>query len=557
MKSRLVRCSALAVVAVLAAATTSCSADRGRGGTLVISAAGDPDMLFPPMQRQQQAREATDLLFDRLAEIGSDLNTIGDAGWTPKLARGWEWSLDSMQVTFHLEPRARWHDSVPVRAADVLFAYSVYTDPAIGSSDGALMASMIDSLTIRDSVTFTVWYGQPRPERFYSFVYWLVPLPEHLLGTVPRDSLRTSAFARAPVGSGPFRFVRWEPRQRVEIESVPDYYLGRARVDRVIWTIVPEGQTAVQRVFAGEADFIGVPLSPADVADIASHPGVRPVRLGSTQYTYLQFNMVEGASGQPHPILANRELRRALTLALDRDAVARNLLDSLARVPLGPVARVQWSADSSLRQLPFDRAEAARILDSLGWAAGRDGMRARGGRPLRIGVAFPASSVPRQRLATLLQEQWRAVGVNAEIERLEVSALMQRVADGRFDAVLMTVAPAPSPSGIRQTWSTAALTMSNGLNLGRYSNPAIDALIDSAVSASSIDAARAHYRAAYQALLDDAAAIWLVEPTVVGAVNARVTLPTLRHDAWWASIPAWRVTGERPQAVADTATRTP
>jgi peptide/nickel transport system substrate-binding protein len=557
MRSRFVRSAALAAIAALAVLASSCAVDRGRGGTLVISTAGDPDLLFPPMQRQQQAREVTDLLFDKLAEIGSDLNTIGDAGWTPRLARGWEWSLDSMEVTFHLEPRARWHDSVPVRASDVLFAYSVYTDPAIGSSDGALMASMIDSLTLRDSVTFTVWYGEPRPERFYSFVYWLVPLPEHLLGSVPRDSLRTSAFARAPVGNGPFRFVRWEPRQRVEVEAVRDYYLGAARLDRVIWTIVPDGQTAVQRMFAGEADFIGVPLSPADVADISNHSQIRSVRLGSTQYTYLQFNMVDGASGRPHPILANREMRRALTLAVDRRAVARNLVDSLARVPFGPFARAQWSADSSLRQLLFDRDEAARILDSLGWVAGGDGMRSRGGRPLSIGVAFPASSSQRQGLATVLQEQWRAVGVNAELERLEVSAMMSRVGAGQFDAVLMTVAPAPSPSGIRQTWSTAAHSMSNGLNLGKYSNAAIDASIDSAVSASSIDAARAHYRAAYQGLLDDAAAIWLLEPIVVGAVNGRVTLPMLRTDAWWTSIPGWRVTGAPPPAVSDTATRTP
>jgi ABC-type transport system substrate-binding protein len=99
--------------------------------------------------------------------------------------------------------------------------------------------------------------------------------------------------------------------------------------------------------------------------------------------------------------------------------------------------------------------------------------------------------------------------------------------------------------------------MSNGLNLGRYSNAELDAQIDSAVSASTIHEARAYYRAAYQLLLDDAPAVWLLEPAAVGAVNRRVALPPLRADAWWASIPAWRVTGERPVAPADSAARTP
>jgi ABC-type transport system substrate-binding protein len=99
--------------------------------------------------------------------------------------------------------------------------------------------------------------------------------------------------------------------------------------------------------------------------------------------------------------------------------------------------------------------------------------------------------------------------------------------------------------------------MSDGLNIGRYSNPAVDVQIDSAVTAKSRDIARAKYRAAYQLLLDDAAGIWLLEPIVVGAANRRVTIPPLRRDAWWASVPTWRVTGDPPNVAGDTAARMP
>src|SRR5688572_27172904 len=186
----------------LAGALAGCDPARARGGTLVISTAGDADVLFPPAARQQQSKEVMDLVFERLADIGPDLNTLGDQGWEPRLATRWVWAADSMSVTFHLDPRASWHDGRPVRASDVRFSYSVYTDPAVRSSDGADIARVSDSLTVSDSVTCTVWFKLRSPERFYAVVQNLVPLPEHLLATVPRDSLGTSSYSRAPVGNG-------------------------------------------------------------------------------------------------------------------------------------------------------------------------------------------------------------------------------------------------------------------------------------------------------------------------------------------------------------------
>jgi ABC-type transport system substrate-binding protein len=231
-------------------------------------------------------------------------------------------------------------------------------------------------------------------------------------------------------------------------------------------------------------------------------------------------------------------------MAVDRNAIVSNLLDSLGHPAFGPFARAQWSADTTLRQIPFDRAAAARLLDSLGWVAGKDGIRARAGRPLAFTVLLPGSSADRQRLAVLLQEQWRQVGVQVKIENADFSAFSASIHSGRFDATLNQLSPAPSPNGLRQNWSTAALSMSNGMNLGHYADPALDVEIDSALNATTPVSGRAHYRAAYQALLDAAPAIWLYEPVVVAGFNKRVTTGPLRPDAWWASIPNWRVSNK-------------
>jgi peptide/nickel transport system substrate-binding protein len=534
-------------------AVSACAGDAARGGTVVISAAGDADSFFPPTLTAELGRQVADLVFEKLAVIPGSLSTMGDAGWTPQLAEHWEWTPDSMSVTFHLNPRARWHDSIPVTAADVRFAFSIYTDSMVGSTDGADMRAVVDSLTVRDSLTCTAWFRRRSPERFFTLVYTLVPLPEHLLKGLQHDSLGTSSFASHPVGNGPFRLTRWDRTQRIEVTAVDGFYRGRANPDRVIWALASTPQAVAQRVFNGEADFTAR-LTPVEVADLPKHPDLTTARLANTANGYLVFNMHNGADAGPHPLFADRELRRALTMALDRQALVRNFFDSLGQVALGPFVRMQWSADSTLRQIAFDRANAARILDSLGWRPGKDSMRARAGKPLAFTLLTPKSAA-RQRFAVAMQEQWRQVGAQVEIEIVDFPIFNVRSAGHQFETAFNLVGSSPSPN-LRQAWSTAAITMASGVNYGRYSNPAVDAAIDSAVAATSLSSARAHYRGAYQTLLDDAPAIWLFEPVVVAGVNRRLTIGSMRPDAWWVSIPGWRVAAGSALK-ADTATRKP
>src|SRR6185312_5008600 len=105
------------------------------GGTVVMGSALDPKTLFPPTADNIQARELTDLIFQRLADRGPSLNTLGDSGFVPRLAQRWAWAPDSLRVTFHLDPRARWEDGMPVTAGDVKFAYGVYADSVVGARE--------------------------------------------------------------------------------------------------------------------------------------------------------------------------------------------------------------------------------------------------------------------------------------------------------------------------------------------------------------------------------------------------------------------------------------
>ena len=445
---------------------------------MVVATGGDAETLFPPLAKGLTARQAVDMMFEPLADLGPGLNTIGDAGFRPRLARTWTWAADSLSIAFHLDPRARWHDGAPVVAADVQFTFGVYRDPAVGAP-GAAEVAAVESVTVRDVHTPVFWFARRSPEQFYAAAARLRILPAHLLGRIPAADLGASAFARHPVGSGRFRFASWDPQRRLEVVADSANPRGRARLDRVVWTVSPDPASAFALLLSGAADVFEA-VRPEHLGAIGRRPELTTVPYPGLQYGYLLFNL---RGEMPRPpgaaaLFGERALRRALTQALDRPAMVRNVFDTLAVVPVGPFTRAQALVDTTARQLPLDPRAARRTLDSLGWRA-PDGTpdaaggatRTRGGRALAFTVIVPRSSETRARFAVLIQEQLRAVGVAARVEPLEFTAFMDRVAHRRFDAAINTWSlDNPSPWGVEEAWGSAAARVPGGPNLGGHAS---------------------------------------------------------------------------------------
>ncbi|MDQ2890132.1 MAG: peptide ABC transporter substrate-binding protein [Gemmatimonadota bacterium] len=489
---------------------------RSTGGSLVVATAGDADNLFPPLTMTGQGRQVVDQIFDYLADIGPSLNTIGDEGFTPRLADSWSWAPDSSSIAFHINARARWHDGKPVRASDVRFTFRLITDSALGSPIAANLRG-IDSVSVRDSSTAVVWFGKRTPEQFFNFVYNVAVLPEHLLSGIPPKALASSAFARHPVGSGRFRFARWDGGARVEIVSDSGNYRGRAKLDRVVWLVSPDMTSAATRVLAGEADFLEVVRGPT-VDQVIASPRLRLMTSPSLDYGYLAFNLKRAP-------FDDADVRRALSMAVERTALVRNVFDTLAYPGIGPVTRALPASDGA-HALAYDSAAAARLIRSHG--------------PIAFKLLVPTSSAVRMKYATLLQAQYRKFGVKVTIEPLEVNAFVQRLGSGDFDAVLNAWHTDPSPAAVLQAWGSAS-SPPEGANFSRYANNSFDALVDSGAHAFDPSKARAYFGRAYAIIDADAPAVWLYEARNVSAVSRRVTTAGVRPDAWWAGLADWTV----------------
>jgi peptide/nickel transport system substrate-binding protein len=518
--------------ALIACTDSTPAAKASGGGTIVITASSDPNLLFPPTLVLTQARQVAEQIYDYLVVVGPELNTFADAGYIPRLAQSWSWSRDSLSIAFKIHPKARWHDGVKADAGDVRFTYKVYTNRIVGSST-ATELSNVDSVTTSDSSTAVFWYHARSPHQLLDASQIMI-LPRHLLENVPMDSLAEVGARETPVGTGRFRFKRWIHGSLLEISADTSNYRGRPGVDRVIWSVTPGSATALTKLLGGEADIVAG-LRAENIKELKRHPELREISFPGTDYFYLAFNL-------RLPILASRELRRALTMAVDRAALVSNAYDTLARVAVGPTVRVFPTTDTTLKQIPFDPQRAKAILDSLGWRynAARK-TRARSGVELAFTILYPSTSQARESMAEVIQQQLSSIGVRTRLESMEMNTFQSRLESRDFDAAIGQWHLGAAPYSVPELWGGAAAREKKGRNYAAYSNPRFDAYVDSAIAARTLTASRMYFTAAYQTIIDDAPAIWLSEPKTVIGLNRRIRTGLMRPDAWWFDLGSWSI----------------
>jgi len=535
--------SAVVLLTLVAACSDRVPSGRAEtGGTLVIASTADPGTLFPPLILTAEAKQIAEQIYDYLADVGPDLDIRDEKNFRPGLADRWMWMNDSLMLSFHINPAAKWHDGRDVTARDIAFTFALNKNPAVASRIESDIAN-IDSVTITDSLTAVFWFHRRSPTQFLDAAAQMLILPAHQLEHLRLQALRETP--PPPVGTGRFRLRKWDKGTSVELVADPTNFRGRAKLDRVIWSVAPELQTAVTRLLGGESDvFDG--LRPENLPAVRRQPNLRVMIQPGMDYAFLRFNLRDPqAPERPHPLFGNREVRRAIAMSLNRAAMVRNVLDTFGLVPVGPNVRAFASTDPTLRQLPFDSSAAARVLDSLGWVRPTpNGIRSKEGRELAFTLIVPTLSLNRMKMGALIQEQLRRIGVRVDLQPLESSTEIDRESRGLFDAALGAWQMPSSPDAIRAAWTTGGIGK-NGTNFGSYTNPEFDALLDSALWAPP-DSERAVFSRAYRVINEDAPAIWLYEPRRIIGINRRVRTGQMRPDAWWFDLADWYIPrGER------------
>jgi peptide/nickel transport system substrate-binding protein len=261
-------------------------------------------------------------------------------------------------------------------------------------------------------------------------------------------------------------------------------------------------------------------------------------------YVFMGMNTHDPkALSNPHPVFGDLRTRRALSMAVDRAAMLKNVFGATGRLSHGPFPATVAFADTTLHPPPYDTVAAKAMLDSSGWRAGANGMRAKNGRPLRFALAV-STSPPRRAYAVLIQDQLKKVGAQVDIDQVDGNTLTARANKQDFDAIISAFSYDPSPSGVRQNWGASGIGP-DGQNFLHYNNPRFDALLDTATASFDQAKMKRYTSRAFQTIIDDAPAIFLYDLQVLYGVSKRVTLAPMRVDEWWANLADWSIPLDR------------
>ena len=451
---------------LVAAALSGCDTpDRGPARRVTVRAhlSHDPPSLSLLGKSDNNTERVAAQITDSLLQYDPSMQIV------PRVAESWSFSEDRLTMTIRLRPGVRWHDGTPVTAEDVVFTVEQARDPAVESRTWQPLFRDLVSIEALDSATVEARFSLASPDVLEA---WRVPLlPRHLAES--GAELITGEFAQAPVGCGPFRFVRYEPGQEIVLDANEDYWDGPPTIDRLVLRIYGDTRTALQALLAGELDVMNAtPTIWKQVQDSPDAGRVADFVYYRTAVWGLRWNM-DGSN----PFFVDPEVRRAMLMAVDRWSFAETVIHGMARVAATSYhPDLPWT-DPDVRPVPFDPQEAGRVLDEAGWRRPAPGAtRERDGRPFRFTLMIIASSQQvTDQMAAWLQQSWAEVGLEAEIEKLEWSHYRERRGAHQFEAAMGGFVTTPSPDLLELFHSDA---IEDGVNYGSFADAEVDRLAE-------------------------------------------------------------------------------
>jgi peptide/nickel transport system substrate-binding protein len=391
-----------------------------------------------------------------------------------------------LRIRLRLREGLRWGDGTPLTSEDLRFAWEAGRDPATGFGPAefyrqAYELVVVDARTIElrvDRVTFE-----------FASMGDFQPLPAHIERAIwqadPRAYRTRTLYDREPTNpalwNGPFRVSQVQPGQGITLERNP-MWSGPAPGFRQIRIRTVENTTALEaQLLSGQLDMVagelGLPVEQAAALERRTRGRFRVEYRSGLIYEHLSPNL-------DHPALADRRVRQALLMAVDRQRIVDQLFDGRQTVAHTSVNPLDRMADADVRRWPFDAARAAALLDEAGWRAGPDGVRRNAaGERLSLDLMTTAGNRSREQVQQVLASQWRAVGVEARIRNEPPRVFFGETLRNRRHQGLALFAWVSAPESVpRSTLHTEEVPTAargfSGQNYAGFRNAEVDALLE-------------------------------------------------------------------------------
>ena len=458
-RTPLPRLAAFFSLALLAACSQRLPIDEGR---LVIALPGTPVSLDPRLATDAYGEQILQMTLAALLRLDAAGNPV------PDLASGWE-SPDPLKYVFTLRSGARFHDGRPLTSADVKFTFDWVLDPANRSPHRA-MYRHVRSIDAPDARTVVFRLSEPFAPFLSTMVRGIVPAGSRAGGYAP------------PAGAGPYRIDDVSPDGAAELSAFDGCLDGPPAIRRVTVKFIPDSNVRFLELRMGSVNFALNGVDPDMLAAAEKTGRLAVEEAAGGNVSYLGFNLRDRALSDPR-------VRRAIALAIDRDAIVRTIWEERADVVDTILPAGSWARDPDLPKVLPDPFRARRLLDEAGY---RD---PDGGGPLpRLRLTYKTSqNEVRRRVATVVQEQLRQVGILVEIQSLEWGTFFSDVKKGNFQLYGLTWVGISDPDIYFHAFHSASAPP-DGANRGGYANARVDRLTEAARREPSREKRREMYR---------------------------------------------------------------
>jgi peptide/nickel transport system substrate-binding protein len=445
--------------------TTGSKKEKVDGGEVITSTLREHQGWIKLFTTSIDSSEIQELVFNGLYKL-TDVQDI-----EPDLADGMpQSSSDFKELTVKLRKDIKFSDGHPLSAEDVVFSYNIpISKDYVGSRKSVF--EQLQKIEKVDDLTVKFTFKEPFIGYYTMLTHQIMPL--HVLKDIPVKELdKSSFFKQQPIGSGPYKLVEWKQGQYLSFVRNETYFKGKPAIEKVTVKVIPNSNIAMAQLQTGEINVNSVPgENIAVVKEFAQKSGKIKLQEGiaTGNYSSITWN-------NNHPLFKDKLVRQALTTAIDRQGIISNIIEGQGVLLNSQTPPTFWSYTDKVPKFDYNEAKAKQMLADAGWKLGSDGVLVKDGKPFAFELMVSQGNVVREKIATVVQQNLKKVGISVTPRVMENTAFSQNIFDKKYEAIVYGWYRSGDPNP-KSTWHSAS-SCERCNNHHSYSNPEVDKLID-------------------------------------------------------------------------------
>ncbi len=433
--------------------------------TLYIHLSSEPSHLNPITSTEAVATSINSYIYETLLDRDYDTLEL-----VPQLAERWEIASNKLRYIFYLKKGVLWSDGKEFTADDIIYSYQTIKDPKVACAP--LKVYFIDVASVRKLDRYTVEFLYSRPYFRALEICGGIPIvPRHIFDD--GSDFNTHRNNRHPIGTGPYRFERWDTGKKIVLAHNERYRDKKPAIRRVVYKVVPEINVALQMLKKGELDLMAI-RSIQWVRQTNSEKfkeSFYKLKYYTPNYNYIGWNA-------RRIWFRDKRVRIALTYLINREAILQKLQFGLGKIVTGNFYVFGKDYNKDVQPWPHDPGKGRELLREAGWVdRDRDGLLEKNGKPFRFTFTIPSGSKFAERLATIIKEDFSKAGIEITINRFEWAVFVKKLHERDFDAVTLAWS-LDWESDPYQLWHSSQVEQ--GSNFCDFNNSEADTIIERA-----------------------------------------------------------------------------